>query len=152
MAIPAYVLVHTAVPLVYDEPQSAPEEWIEGEPGPHGGGEPIQGPPFACVLFLPGGGGEQQNPYRQRSVSVPTLLFNAKRGISRQAVGVLPALAADETPIVLKRESEVLVGALELAQWTDDVLVRWQLVGDAQPFGPPGTVIGVQATLRRVHD
>lgn len=153
MPLPDHVLVHTAVPLEYDEPQSTPAEWIEGEPGPFGGGEPVQGVPFPCVLFLPSPGGETPNQYRPRVVEVPTVLFNPARTLDRGAVpGDAPASPADGSPIALARESELLVYAPELAPWTGGEPVRWQLVGVAQPFGPPGSVIGVQAEVRQVLD
>lgn len=150
--MPNQILVHAAVPLLYDEPNPAPAEWIEGEPGPTGV-EAVQGAPFACVLFLPGPGGEVSNQYRPRSVQSPTILFNPTRTVARAAVpGDAPAIAADNSAIELAKESELLIYAPELAPWTGGEPVRWQLVGFAQPFGPPGSVIGVQATLRQVLD
>jgi hypothetical protein len=138
VAIPESILVHTAVALTYDEPQSATPEWIEGEPGPQAGAAGTQGRPFACVLFLPAGGGEVPDVYRSRVVLQPTLLFNPTR--------------PDGSAVTLLRESDVLVTAPELAPYTGGVTVRWGLVGVAQPFGPPGQVIGVQATLQVVED
>lgn len=147
MSIPSYVLVHTATPVEYVEGVDR-TEWIEGEPGATGGGgAPVEGAAFACVLFLPGPGGEQQNAYRPKAIRSPTLLFNPTRDVSR------PDLVTDLSPIVLTKESELLVKADELAPWMGGVSpARWQLVGVAQPFGPPGTVIGVQAQLRMVED
>lgn len=138
MPLPDYILVHSATPLEYDEPQTDPAEWIEGEPGAEGGGEPTQGVPFPCVLFLPGGGGEQANQYRRRVVEQPTMLYNIVR--------------PDGSTVILKRESDLLVTAPELEPWTGAATARWQLVGEGQPFGPPGEVFGVQAILRMVQD
>lgn len=135
--LPAQILVHVATPLGYDEPQSDPEEWIEGEPGPAGGGEPIEGVPFACVLFLPLGG-EQSNPYRTKVVKTPTLLYNPVRD--------------DNSPVLITDESELLISAPELAPWTGAETARWLAAGDGQPFGPPGQVIGVQLTVRQTRD
>lgn len=138
MPLPDYVLVHTASALEYDEPQTPTPEWVEGEPGPSGGGTPTPGAPFPCVLFMPTGGGDVADPYRRRVVEQPTLLFNPTR--------------EDGTPVSLLRESDVLVTAAELAPWTGGETVRWSVVGEPQPFGPPGQVFGVQATLRAVQD
>lgn len=135
--LPASIMVHVAVPVEYDEPQTDPPEWIEGEPGAHGGGDPTMGVAFACVLFLPLGG-EQSNAYRPKTVKVPTLLYNPVRD--------------DLTPVLITNESELLITAPELATWTGAETARWLAVGDGQPFGPPGTVIGVQSTLRQVRD
>jgi hypothetical protein len=136
--LPERILVHTAVPISFEEPQSSPAEWIEGEPGPSGGGEPVVGVAFACVLFLPGPGGQVQNEFRSRVVREPTLMYNPTRG--------------DDTPIVVLAENELMVTAPELAPWTGGETVRWLTVGDPQPFGPPGQVYGLQATLRQVKD
>lgn len=150
--LPGSILVHVAVPLTYDEPQTDPTEWIEGEPGPDGGGEPDQGSPFVCVLFLPGPGGEQQNAYRSRTVTQPTLLYNPFRDVYQAAVAPFPGVVGDGSPIVVRNETELLVTAPELEAWTGGVTVRWQVVGIPQAFGPPGQVYGSQATLRQVVD
>lgn len=152
MALPSYILVHAAVPLTYEEPQTNPTSWIEGEPGDQGGGEPVQGPGFACVLFMPGPGGEQQNTYRPKVITQPTILYNPTRDMNRAAANGAPVITADNSPVVITNEDELLVTAPELAAWTGDVTVRWQAVGDAQPFGPPGSVFGILATLRAVRD
>lgn len=131
--IPGWVLVHTANALVYPDGEG---EWIEGEPG-DGASEALQGAAFACVLFLPGPGGEQSDAFRPRVVRTPTLLYNPLRD--------------DGTIVVLGFEDEVLVAAPELAPWTGAAAARWLVAGVPQPFGPPGTVIGVQATLRQVR-
>jgi hypothetical protein len=132
------LLVHTATPLEYEETQGSTPEWIEGEPGPSGGGAPTPGVPFPCVLFMPGGGGDAPNPYRRRTVEQPTMLYNITR--------------PDGSTIVLELESDVLISAPELVAWTGSDPARWTLVGVPQPFGPPGSVIGAQATLRQVRD
>jgi hypothetical protein len=135
MPLPQRILAHTATPLTYEEGPGT--EWVEGERGT--APEPVQGVPFACILFLPGPGGEQQGPARMRAVQEPTMLYNAVRD--------------DNSPVELTDETELLVSAPELAAFTGGATVRWQVVGDPQPFGPPGrTIVGVQATLRQVRD
>lgn len=136
MAIPAHVLVHSAVPVTYVEDDEA-VEWVEGEPGEEGIVRTL-GEGFPCVLFMPSAGGNADTTYRPRVVRQPTLLFNANYP------GTL-------TPVLLTTESELLVSAPELAQWTGAPVQRWLLVGAAQPFGPPGTVVGVLAILRAVE-
>lgn len=142
--LPDRILVHTATPLTYVEDRAA--EWVEGEPG-DSGIVPTNGTPFACVLFLPSAGGSASDQYRPRVVRNPTLLFNPTRDYAR---GVIPA---DGTPIVLTDETELMIDAPELAAWMGGVSpARWQVNGDAQPFGPPGKVYGVQASLQTVED
>jgi hypothetical protein len=150
--LPGSILVHVGVPLTYDEPQTDPAEWIEGEPGPDGGGEPEQGAAFLCVLFLPGPGGEQQNAYRPRAVQQPTLLYNVVRDAYQAAVDPFPQVLGDGSTVDIANESELLITAPELAPWTRGVTVRWQVVGIPQAFGPPGSVFGAQATVRQVVD
>lgn len=138
--LPDYILVHTATPVSNTEAQSDPPEWIEGEPGPDGGGEPTPGASFPCVLFLPSPGGSQDTPYRPRVVRTPTLLYN-------------PTRDTDDTPIIVLNENELLIDAPELAAWTGGVSpARWLTDGDPQPFGPPGELFGIMATLRMVKD
>lgn len=132
--LPARILVHTATPVQFVE--ATVEGWAEGEPGE--GVEASLGVPFQCVLFLPGPGGEQSETYRPRVVRTPTLLYNPSRD--------------DDSPIVIRNEDELLISAPELAAWTGADEVRWQAVGDAQPFGPPGSVYGIQATVRQIRD
>lgn len=132
--LPARILVHTATPVQFVEAPS--EGWAEGEPGE--GVEPALGVPFQCVLFLPGPGGEQSSQYRPRVVRTPTLLYNPTRD--------------DDSVVVVNAEDELLVEAPELAPWTGADVVRWLAEGDPQPFGPPGLVYGLMATLRRVED
>jgi hypothetical protein len=137
--LPSTILVHTATPVSYQETQSDPAEWIEGEPGPQGGGTPVQGAPFPCVLFMPSPGGEQQNQYRPRTVQSPTILYNPSR--------------KDGSAVLLANEDEVLILAPELATWTGGVdQGRWLVVGEPQAFGKPGYIYGVQATVRSVID
>lgn len=98
---------------------------------------PVEGTPFACVLFLPQGA-EEQNPYRPRKISRPTLLY-------------LP-LDIDGQPVVLKAEDSIVIAAPELAPWTGATEAEWRVEGTPQPFGPPGEVIGIQAILVKVDD
>lgn len=141
MSIPDYVLVHTCTPMRNPETQSSPATWIEGEPGPETTpGAATAGTPFPCVLFLPTPGGTQPNAYRIRQVRTPTLLFNAYQD-------------DDVTPNVIGHEDEVLISAPELAAWLGGQNpVRWLVSGEPRPFGPPGDVIGLEATLERVED
>jgi hypothetical protein len=147
-ALPSHILVHTATPVSFVE-GVAGDEWIEGEPG-EAGPTRTEGVPFECVLFLPGAGGAEPNPYKPRVVRRPTLLFNPTRNlldVSRHLVG-------DESPITLSDRGELLIDAPELTAWTPAGVnpSRWQADGDAQPFGPPGRVVGVMATLVAVED
>lgn len=145
--LPAHILVHTATPVSYVEGEAG-DIWIEGEPG-EGGPQPVEGIPFECVLFLPGPGGEDTNAYKPRVIKRPTLLYNPVRNIADAS----RALTGDGSAIVLSNEDELLIEAPELAAWAGgEARARWQLEGDSQPFGPPGVVGGVQATLRRVED
>lgn len=127
----AHVLVHTATLLRYEEDGVA---WIEGEPGD--GPEPTLGESFACVLFLPLGT-EDDSGARSRKVSRPTILW--------------------EPPARLGADDELLILAPELADHFEQApgrpvgTGRWQVDGEPQPFGPPGKVIGTQATLKQVR-
>jgi hypothetical protein len=142
--LPAHILVHAASPVQYVESGS---EWIEGEPGDTGA-EPVVGVPFECVLFLPSPGGVEDNPYKPRVVRRPTLLFNPTRNVVDASRG----LVGDGSVIVVTSEDELLIDAPELVAWTGGNPARWQASGDSQPFGPPGTVSGVMATLVQVKD
>jgi hypothetical protein len=142
--LPAHILVHTATPVSYVE-GVAGDEWIEGEPG-EGGPQPVEGVPFECVLFLPSPGGEEASPYKPRVVRRPTLLYNPDRNLVDPARG----LVGDGSDVLLTNEDELMILAPELSGWTGAALVRWQADGDSQPFGPPGEVFGVMATLLQV--
>lgn len=135
--LPDRILKHTATPVSYLEDESS-STWIEGERGVQEP-EPIVGAPFKCVLFMPGPGGRQDSEYRPRTVRAPTLLYNPTR--------------PDRTPVVVLAENELSIDAPELAPWIGGVSpARFQCDGDPQPFGPPGRVFGLQATLRLILD
>jgi hypothetical protein len=123
------VCIHTCTPVSMVESG----ELVEGETDI----EPQEGTPFQGILFLPQGG-EEPNPYRPRKISRPTLLY-------------LP-LDSEGQPVVLAAEDELLITAAELAPWTGATEARWQVDGTPQPFGPPGSVIGIQAALVKVDD
>lgn len=125
---------HVAVPVSYEDEGVA--DWIEGEPTA-GGLEAVDGNAFPCILFLPTPGA-QDTPYRLRTVQTPTMLFNPRR--------------PDNTIVTLSHEDELLITASELAPWTGAETTRWQVDGEPQPFGPPGSVIGLLATVRQVRD
>lgn len=127
---------HTATPVTYSD-TGDPTDWVEGEPGTDGL-EPATGDPFPCFLFLPSGGGSADTPYRVRTVQTPQMLFDPLRD--------------DGSVVDLKPEDELLIDAPELAPWTGAQVSRWQVNGRPLPFGPPGQVIGVLATLRQVDD
>ena len=131
------VLVHRATPIVTRQgPAPDVADWVEGD---YGEPEEVPGAPFDCVLFLPQGSSSPEG--RGRRVREPTLLY---------------ADYADGTPVALPDESQVDVVAPELNRAEgrpEDAAVRWQVVGQPQPFGKPGfDVLGYQATLRRVED
>jgi len=123
-----------------EEDEDAPE-WIEGEPGD--GPSAVAGPQFPAVLFLPLGQ-EEAGP-RARKVTRPTLLWEPVNADTGEAV---------DPP---GPDDELLISAPELAGWfeqapgEEDGVGRWQVDGPPQPFGPPGTVIGVQAILKAVR-
>lgn len=143
--LPSRILTHVATPLQYVEDDDAPE-WIEGEPGPSGV-TPTLGAAFVCVLFLPAPGGAASDAYRPRTVRTPTLMYNPTRDHAHGAA------VADHSAIVVTAEMELLVDAPELAPWMGGTSpARWQATGDAQPFGPPGKVYGIQSTLQRVEN
>lgn len=145
-----HVLVHFATPVRYEEGLDA-ETWVEGEPGAEGP-VPMRGVPFPCVLFLPLG--QEETPGgdspRGRKITRPTILFEPVRPSDWPEAG--------GSPIVVGADDELLVFAPELAghfaQAANEAVGtgRWQVDGRPQPFGPPGTVIGVQATLKQVSD
>lgn len=127
----AFPTPHVAYRQQMVEDVAAP--WIEGEPGD--GPEPQLTAAFPCFLFLPLGG-EDPGP-RSRKVTRPTVMWD-------------PAEVIGEHPTP---EDELHIEAPELAPVTGGGVVRWQIEGDPQPFGPPGeAVVGVQATLKQVRD
>jgi hypothetical protein len=134
--LPLRILKHTATPVRVEEGDPG-GDWIEGEPGTDGP-EPIRGTGFPAVLFLPGPGGDAQveQSWKPRSITRPTLLFD-------------PAFVVGDQP---GKDDELMILAPELAGWTGAAEARWQIDGVPQPFGPPGRVIGVQATLKQVTD
>jgi hypothetical protein len=57
--------------------------------------------------------------------------------------------------VEVDKEDELLIEAPELASFFEEVedspgVGRWQVDSVPQPFGPPGEVIGVQATVKQV--
>jgi hypothetical protein len=135
-----HVLVHRARRLRVEEDAGA-AEWIEGEPGE--GPAPVPGPEFPVVLFLPLGS-EEAGP-RAKTITRPTLMWEPVNADTGETVD---AVTADD---------ELLIAATDLASWFEQApgeepgVGRWQVDGPPQPFGPPGTVIGVQATLKQVR-
>lgn len=106
--------------------------WIEGEPGD--AGEPVDGPQFPCLLFLPLGSEDSSQP-RSRKITRPTVMWD-------------PADVAGDAP---RASGELLILAAELAPVMGAPAVLWQIDGEPQPFGPPGeTLVGMQANLKRV--
>jgi hypothetical protein len=134
--LPDHILVHRATPRSYVEAADA-GPWLAGEPGARGP-EVVLGAPFPCVLFLPSPGGAQDTTFRPKVVKRPTLLFNPTR--------------LDGSLVLVGSEDELAVSAPELEAWTGAAEARWQVDGDPQPFGPPGLVYGVVATLKIVRD
>jgi hypothetical protein len=143
--LPSHVLVHVATPLRYSEDEPG---FIEGEPGY--GPEPEQGKPFVCVLFMPSAGGEVTNEYRPRAVRTPQMLYNPSRTQQGRPGG--PSVPRDGSPVVVGNEDELLIYAPELAPWTGAPTTRWQADGEPQPFGKPGTVMGILAIVRQITD
>lgn len=125
----ADVCVHTATPITRSESDDE-TTWAAGEPDQ----QVLTGQTFPCCLFLPNGPARENT--RGRQVREPTLLWDAHD--------------EDDEPIPLVRiNDELLVYAPEL---TGEEPVLWQVLGEAQPLGPPGDVYGYQATLERVSD
>jgi DNA mismatch repair protein MutH len=131
----ADVCIHRATPLETRLDTQATGTYLEGERDDETPAPAAVGKRFACVLFLPLGG-EEPNPFRRRKITRPTLLF-------------LPT-AEDGSAVSISADSELLIEAPDLAAFTGGAQVRWQVDGDPQPFGPPGEVIGAQATLSKV--
>ena len=148
--VPSHILVHVAVPVGYETPDDGDDQWAEGEPNE--GPVALDGKAFACVIFLPSPGGDQQNPYRPRAVRTPTMLCNPTRSVRLSPSPPFPGLLDDLSPIVLDNQSELLITAPELAPWTGAVTARWQVDGVPQPFGRPGTVLGILTAIRQVVD
>lgn len=123
------VCVHTATPVTQSESDDE-ATWAAGEPDE----STVTGTTFPCCLFLPLGPARQDTKGRQ--VREPTLLWEA--------------YDEEGEPLPLVRiNDELLIVALEL---TGEDPVRWQVLGEPQPLGAPGNVIGFQATLARVSD
>lgn len=134
--LPLRILVHTAT-LISFETGAEPTDWFEGEPGDDPAG-PTAGAVFPCVLFLPAPAGEAvvEQSYRPRTIQRPTVLFD-------------PNLVVGTT---VTKDDELMIAAPELATYTGASTARWQVEGDPQPFGKPGSVIGVLCILKAVHD
>lgn len=125
----SYVCVHKAVPVTRAE-STDPSKWAAGEPDE----TTEEGAEFDCCLFLPLG--PQRENTKGRQIREPTLLWDA--------------LDEEGEPIPQVRiNDELLITAPEL---TGPTAVRWQVLGEPQPLGPPGWVKGYQATLARVSD
>lgn len=124
------ICVHTGTPVRYGEVSA---EWVEGEPDI----EPQRGTPFACVLFLPRGAEATTDAFRRRQVTRPTLLYTGMD----VGGGEVQLTGDDELELTAAEEPPVARAMIE---------GRWMVDGDPQPFGPPGQVIGWQATLERV--
>lgn len=135
-----HVLKHSARRLRYVEAPA--DEWVEGEPG-EDGPVPVASEPFPVVLFLPLGT-ETEGPVG-RKITRPTLLWEP---VNADTAAAVPQLGPDD---------ELLILALDLAPYFPPAADepagtgRWQIEGRPQPFGPPGRVIGVQATLKQVE-
>jgi hypothetical protein len=119
---------------------SAGGTWVEGEwvPNP----EDV-GTPFACALFLPQTTTEDvQQVNIGRRVTEPTLLYEPY-----DVLGGIVGLDPEDSVLVTAEEINVAQGK------PADFSQRWQVVGDPQPFGRPGSpVVGLQATLRKVDE
>jgi hypothetical protein len=124
-----YVCVHTATPVTRAESDDA-TTWAAGEPDETA----LEGDAFPCCLFLPLGPARQDTKGRQ--IREPTLLWDALG----EEGEVIPQVRIND---------ELLVVAPEL---TGAAPVCWQVLGEPQPLGPPGSVKGYQATLARVSD
>lgn len=135
-----HVLVHRGRRLRVVEDAGA-VEWIEGEPGE--GPAAVPGPVFPVVLFLPLGS-EDAGP-RSKKITRPTLMWEPVNADTGEPVEPVTA------------DDELLIDAPDLAAWFEQApgeepgVGRWQVDGPPQPFGPPGSVIGVQATLKAVR-
>lgn len=137
-----HVLVHRATPVEFVEGTDEPTQWIEGEPGIEGP-TGVRGTPFPCVLFLPLGSEDEGQP-RSRKVTRPTLMFEP---FDFDGAPVEPPSAEDELLIAAPE----LAASFEQAEGEEPGTGRWQIEGTPQPFGPPGRVIGYQATVKQVE-
>lgn len=127
------VLIHEAVPV---STKRKAGERIEGEYDY----EPVLGTAFDAFLILPNAPREGPPTIMRgrREVTVPTLLYEPEDVVGGD--------------VILKGEDDVDVTAEELAGILGAETVRWQVVGDPQPFVRPGELVGFQAQLRRVVD
>lgn len=131
------VLRHTAVPYGKTETGA----WVEGEFVPT---DDTPRTAFRCALFLPVPGSESTTPPYPtgRRIVQPTLLYEP-----RDTAGGMVALSAEDELGVVAKELNVAQGRAATTE------VRWQVLGDPQPFGRPGSpVVGFQATLQRVAE
>ena len=135
------MLVHVATPVEYVEGDEA-GEWIEGEPGAEGP-TPEKGVAFSCVLFLPIGTEDEGQP-RRRKVTRPTILFEPEDVNG----GAMDPPSADHELLIAAPE---LAASFEQAAGEPPGTGRWQIEGTPQPFGPPGSVLGYQATVTQVE-
>lgn len=111
MAVPT---PHLAVPV-----RTTAGEWRQGRRVE--GKVPVPAEEFACCLFMPPPAEEEANTTRRRRVKRPELLYE-------------PFDLADN-PVNVSAEDELDITAEEL---TGPAPVRWMVVGDPQPAGPPG--------------
>lgn len=132
-----HVLVHVATPMEFVEGDT---DWIEGEPGD--GPEATPGTDFKCVLFLPLGTEDEGEP-RARKISRPLLMWEP---VNVDGDALTPVTANSELLIVAPE----LAGSFEPVDPDAPGTGRWQIEGAPQPFGPPGSIIGFQATLKQV--
>lgn len=125
----ADIMVHVGVVL---EVQSS-GGYAQGEPAEV---EPVPKQTIDCFLQLPRGADEDEEaPRGRRKITRPTLMYEP-----------FDILGGDFT---LKAEDLIDITAPEL---TGPDPVRWQVVGDAEPFARPGDLIGSRSYLRRVED
>jgi hypothetical protein len=136
VALPGRILRHRAAVVGQVAADRGAAEWVAGEPAAGSPPAPA-GTPFRCVLFLPVGA-EEDNPYRPRNITRPTLLYNAHD----EDGGLVVLVAESELELTAAAEPENVRAMLE---------GRWQVDGDPAAFGPPGRNVGLMATLQRVR-
>ena len=136
-----HVLVHRATPVLLTDGAGA--TWIEGERA--AAPTPTRGTAFPCVLFLPLGSEDESQP-RSRKITRPTLMWEP---VDFDGVALAVPVGADHELLVSAPE---LAGYFDQAEGEPDGTGRWQVEGSPQPFGPPGRVIGYQATLKQVAE